>query len=119
MMNFGNLILAATSTAGSSSTAGASSATMLVEFLSFGLLIVVLYFIMIRPQRKKEKETVKMRNALQVGDSVVTVSGVIGRVVSIKEDAIVLETGADRNKILVKKWAIQTVETVHDSDFQK
>lgn len=116
MMNFGNLIIGATST---SSTATSTSST-LWEFLPFVFLIVLLYFIMIRPQRKKEKSVQQMREAVQIGDSVITVGGVVGRVVSIKEDIIVIETGADRSKIQIKKWAIQTIETIHDSnDFQK
>lgn len=87
---------------------------MIVSFLPIIALFVLLYFIMIRPQRKKEKETQKMRNALQTGDNVTTVGGIVGRVVSIKEDSIVIETGADRSKMQIKKWAIQTVNTMHD-----
>lgn len=55
-----------------------------------------------------------MRNSLQVGDEIVTVGGVVGLVVSIKEDTVVLETGGDRSKIRVKRWAIQENLTVHD-----
>lgn len=89
---------------------------MIISFLPIIALFVLLYFIMIRPQRKKEKETQRMREALQTGDSVTTVGGIVGRVVSIKEDSIVIETGADRSKMQIKKWAIQTVETMHDEN---
>lgn len=82
--------------------------------LPFVLLIVVFYFILIRPQRKKDKETQKMRNSIQVGDEITTVGGVVGLVVSIKEDTVVIETGGDRSKIRIKRWAIQSNETVHD-----
>lgn len=118
MMYFGNLVIGATAAA-SSATATSSTSSMIMTFLPFVALIALLYFLMIRPQRKKEKQTQQMREAVQVGDNIITVGGVIGRVVSIKEDAVIIETGADRNKMQVKKWAIQTVETVHDSDFQK
>ena len=85
-----------------------------VQIVPFVLLIVVFYFVLIRPQRKRDKETQRMRNSLQVGDEIVTVGGVVGLVVSMKEDTVVLETGGDRSKIRVKRWAIQENLTVHD-----
>ena len=85
-----------------------------VQIVPFVLLIVVFYFVLIRPQRKRDKETQRMRNSLQVGDEIVTVGGVVGLVVSIKEDTVVLETGGYRSKIRVKRWAIQENLTVHD-----
>ena len=84
-----------------------------VQILPFVLLIVVFYFVLIRPQRKRDKETQRMRNNLQVGDEIVTVGGVVGLVVSIKEDTVVVETGGDRSKIRNKRWAIQENLTVH------
>ena len=74
------------------------------------LLIVIMYFLMIRPQKKREKETTAMRNSVQVGDGVTTIGGIVGRVVSIKDDTVLLETGSDRNKLRIMKWAIQDVE---------
>ena len=88
--------------------------TIAVQIVPFVLLIVVFYFVLIRPQRKRDKETQRMRKSLQVGDEIVTVGGVVGLVVSIKEDTVVLETGGDRSKIRVKRWAIQENLTVHD-----
>ena len=85
-----------------------------VQILPFVLLIVVFYFVLIRPQRKRDKETQRMRNNLQVGDEIVTVGGVVGLVVSIKEDTVVVETGGDRSKIRIKRWAIQENLRVHD-----
>lgn len=85
-----------------------------VQIVPFILLIVVFYFVLIRPQRKRDKETQRMRNSLQVGDEIVTVGGVVGLVVSIKEDTVVLETGGERSKIRIKRWAIQENLTVHD-----
>ena len=85
-----------------------------VQILPFVLLIVVFYFVLIRPQRKRDKETQRMRNNLQVGDEIVTVGSVVGLVVSIKEDTVVVETGGDRSKIRIKRWAIQENLTVHD-----
>lgn len=84
--------------------------SMLVTFLPLIAMVVLLYFMMIRPQRKKEKETTAMRNSIEVGDGVTTIGGIIGRVASIKEDTFVLETGSDRVKMRFKRWAIQEVE---------
>ena len=106
-----NLLPLAASTA-SSADAGYSTIYMIVMFL---VLILIFYFLLIRPQHKKEKQTQKMRGALQVGDEITTVGGIIGRIVSIKDDSLVIETGADRNKMRVKKWAVQSCDTIHDA----
>ena len=73
-------------------------------------LFVVLYFFMIRPQKKREKEEAAMREAIQVGDEVTTIGGIIGKVVSIKDETFVLETTKDRTKIRFLKGAIRTVD---------
>lgn len=73
-------------------------------------MVALLYFMMIRPQRKKEKQTAEMRNSIEVGDGITTIGGIVGRVASIKEDTFVLETGSDRIKLRFKRWAIQDVE---------
>ena len=86
----------------------------LLSFAPFILILVVMYFLMIRPQQKKQKEEQKMRNNLRVGDELTTIGGIKGRVVSIKDDTIMLETGNDRTKMQFEKWAIQTVHTKHE-----
>lgn len=73
-------------------------------------MVAIMYFIMIRPQRKREKETRQMLSALQVGYNVVTIGGVIGKVVNIKDDEITIETGVVKTQVKVKKWAIKEVE---------
>ncbi|ADU26958.1 preprotein translocase subunit YajC [Ethanoligenens harbinense] len=98
--------------AATSSTGDAFSSISI--FVVIILMFVVMYFFMIRPQRKKEKEAKAMRENLVVGDEITTIGGIVGRVVSIKDDTIVIETGADREKIRIRKWAIQSVETMHD-----
>lgn len=89
---------------------------LISTILPMALLFLVFYFVLIRPQRKRDKETQRMRNSIQVGDEVVTAGGIVGLVVSIKEDTVVIETGGDRSKIRIKRWAIQQNETVHDDD---
>ena len=87
---------------------------LLAQMLPLVLIVVIMYFMLIRPQRKREKKVQEMRNNLQVGDEVITNGGIIGRVVSLREDTLVIETGSDRSKIRIKRWAVQSNETIHD-----
>lgn len=77
------------------------------------VMLAVFYFLLIRPQRKKEKAAQEMRNNVNVGDGVTTIGGIIGIVISIKDDTLSIETGSDRNRIRVKKWAVQDVEKIN------
>ena len=86
----------------------------LVQFGPIVLVLVLMYFLMIRPQQKKQKEEQKMRNNLRVGDELTTIGGIKGRVVAIKDDTIMLESSNDRTKLQFEKWAIQTVHTKHE-----
>ncbi len=95
--------------------AGGTFMVMLIQMLPLILIFVVFYFFLIRPQRKREKEIQKMRSNIEVGDEIVTSGGIIGRVVSIREDTVVIETGSDRSKIRIARWAIQQNNTVHDA----
>ena len=82
---------------------------------SFIILMVVLfggmYFLTIRPQKKQQKKDQEMRENTQIGDEITTIGGIMGRVVTVKDDSIVIETGADRNKMKLARWAIQTNNT--------
>ena len=82
-------------------------------FFTLALMLVMLYFMIYRPQKKQEKKDAAMRSALEIGDQVTTIGGVIGRVVAIKDDTFVLETGADRVKIRFTKNAISSVEKLN------
>ncbi len=95
-------------------TQQAGGLTAFMPLIMMGLLFVVMYFLMIRPQKKKQKEEQKMRESIRVGDEITTIGGIRGRIVNIKEDEFVIETGADRNKMVIKKWALQSCDTVHD-----
>ncbi len=88
-----------------------SSVSMIIMLV---VLFALMYFLMIRPQRKKQKEEQKMRENIEVGDEVTTIGGICGRVVTVKEDTFVIETGADRNKMKITKWAIQTNNTANE-----
>ncbi len=93
-----------------------SAGQVIGSFLPLILVVVIFYFFLLRPQKKKDKKDAEMRNNLQVGDEVVTVGGVVGIVFQVKEDTVVVETGGDRSKIRVKKWAIAQNLTVHEDD---
>lgn len=85
-------------------------------FFTLGLMIVLLYFMIYRPQKKQEKKDAEMRKNLEIGDQVTTIGGVIGRVVAIKDDSFVLETGSDRVKIRFTKTSIGAVEKLNMDD---
>lgn len=87
------------------------SGSMWSSIIMMALVIVVFWFFIIRPQRKKDKETAKMRSELQVGDEIVTIGGIIGIIVSMKEDSLVIETGSDRSKVRLARWAISGKNT--------
>ena len=110
-----NLILfLSTSGAASGAEQSGGILSLAMPILSMVLLFVIMYFMLIRPQKKREKEVQKMRSSVEVGDEIVTSGGIVGRVVSIREDNIVIESGSDRSKLRVMRWAIQTNNTVHD-----
>ena len=75
------------------------------------LMLAVFYFMLIRPENKRKKEAEEMRSAVKVGDKITTIGGICGTVVSIKDDKLVIETGADQVRIELAKWAMSTNET--------
>ena len=83
------------------------------------LLFAVMYFILIRPQKKKDKEAKAMQSSLQVGDEIVTMGGIVGLVVQVNEDNIVIETTGNRNKIRLKNWAVQENLTMTENAKRK
>ncbi|EOD00669.1 preprotein translocase subunit YajC [Caldisalinibacter kiritimatiensis] len=70
------------------------------------LFLVIFYFIVIRPQQKKDKKIREMRNNLKVGDEIVTIGGIHGKITKIKDDIITIEVGADKTKFTISKWAV-------------
>lgn len=84
--------------------------SILGSFAPLILLFVVFWFFLIRPQRKRDKAEKEMRNSIQVGDEISTIGGFIGKVVSIKDDVIVIESSADRTKLKLYRWAIRGKE---------
>lgn len=90
---------------GSLASSGGATIFMII------VMFAVLYFFMIRPENKKKKEAEQMRNALKVGDNITTIGGVIGDIVSVKDDSIIIETSADKVRVEFTKWAVSTNNT--------
>ena len=72
------------------------------------IIFVVFYFFLIRPENKRKKKLTEMRNNITIGDEIVTIGGIMGKVVQVTEDTITFETGEDRVRMQVTKWAIST-----------
>jgi len=79
------------------------------------LMIAIFYFMLIRPENKRKKEAEQMRSAVKKGDKITTIGGIVGTVVDVKENKIVLETGADQVRIEFEKWAISSNETAAEN----
>lgn len=73
------------------------------------LLIFIMYFLLIRPQKKREKQVTAMRNAIKVGDDIVTIGGICGKVVKTKDETLIIQVGADKTKFEVMRWSISKV----------
>ena len=77
--------------------------------IPFALLAVVFYFFIMRPQKKQQRETQQMRDSIARGDTVVTAGGIVGVVITVKDDMVLLESSGDKTKIQVQKWAISSI----------
>ena len=86
-----------------------SSIVMLV------VMFAVFYFMLIRPENKRKKEAEQMRSSVKTGDKIVTIGGIVGTVVNVKDNRIVIETGADQVRIEFEKWAISSNETAAEA----
>ena len=113
-MNFLNLI-STSSDASAAAAAGSQWASILTMILPLVLMVGIFYFLILRPEKKRNKEMQEMLNNIQVADEVVTNGGIIGRVLSVKEDTVLIETGSDRTKIRVLKSAIARNNTQHEA----
>ena len=107
MSHFGLVLDTATTstTAASGSLFGQYGTTIIMIVV----LVVVFYFFLIRPENKKKKKLKDMRESLSVGDDVTTIGGIIGKVVACNNETVTFETGEDRVRVQVAKWAISTV----------
>lgn len=98
--------------AGSTSTAGSGITTIIMLVA----MIAIFYFLLIRPENKKKKAAEEMRSSLKPGDEITTIGGIVGTICAVKEETIVMETGADRVRIEFTKWAISSKGTQSSQD---
>ena len=89
---------------------GATFIYYAVQFVPMILIFVVFYFVLIRPQRKKDKEAKAMLDNLKVGDRICTIGGIYGTIVKIKDDVLTVEVGEQKNQLVFARWAIRNVE---------
>lgn len=83
----------------------------LYTFLPLLLLIFIMYFLLIRPQKKREKQINSMRNAIKAGDKIITIGGIYGTVVRVRDEQLVIQVGADKTKLEITRWAVSKVVT--------
>ncbi len=91
-----------------SGTSGSGAAGSMSSILFLVIILVVFYFFLIRPENKRKKKLNDMRNSIELGDEIVTIGGIMGKVVQVTEDTITFETGEDRVRLQVTKWAISS-----------
>ena len=87
-------------------------AALITTFLPMVLIFAVFYFMLIRPQRKKDKKVKEMLNNLKAGDRVCTIGGIYGTIVGIKDDTVTLSVGRDNLSMVIARWGIRSVEEV-------
>lgn len=83
--------------------------SLLVSFAPLVLVFVAMYFLMIKPQKKRQKEIEKMRNELTVGNRIITIGGFIGRITRINDDELFISLGNSKEQIAIRKWAVHSV----------
>ncbi len=103
---FDSILLMAQSASGTPGTGTTGSSTTYIIMMV--VLVGVMYFLMIRPQKKRQKEEQEMRQSLEIGDEIITIGGIVGKVVTIRENDLIIETGSDRNKMKIERWAVNT-----------
>lgn len=91
-------------------SAGATFIYYAIQFVPLILVFVVFWFVLIRPQRKKDKEAKEMLNKLKVGDRICTIGGIYGTIVRIKDDVLTVEVGEAKTQMVFARWAIRNVE---------
>ena len=105
-----NMLAEAAATGTEEIGAGAQFIVMLVQLLPMILIFVVFYFMLIRPQRKKDKEAKQMLENLKVGDRICTIGGIYGTIVRIKDQVLTIEVGEQKTQMMIARWAVRNVE---------
>ncbi len=109
---FGIASASAETAAGTDAAAGSTAGSLISMVVMMVAMVAIFYFMLIRPQRKKDKQVKEMLAALKPGDRITTIGGIYGTIKAIKEDTITLLVGSDRTEMVVARWAIRGVEDV-------
>lgn len=88
----------------------AENVNWLSIIIPYVVIFGIFYLIVIRPQRKKDKELKAMLDALKVGDEILTIGGIYGKIINIKDDTLTIEVGADKTKLKIARWAVKSLE---------
>lgn len=97
-------------------TSGGGLAAWLPIILYLGFIVLLAYFMIIRPNKKRKQQEADMRNSIMLGSEVTTIGGIVGRVVNIKDDEITIETSIDKTLMVFKNWAIREVKNLETAD---
>lgn len=108
--------MAAEAPTGAAQSTGTGMGGIGMTLVYIAIMIAVFYFLLIRPQKKREKKTRLMLNDMRPGDEIITIGGVMGKIVSIKEESVLIESGADRTKLRFEKSAVKQVLTQHEDE---
>ena len=116
MLNMAQILAETTSTAATTVDGAATTTSGTADFISMivmmAIMVAVFYFVLIRPQRKKDKAVKNMLNALKVGDRICTIGGFYGTIAALKEDTVTITLGSLQNTVVIARWAIRSVENV-------
>ena len=96
-----------------------ASGGLMSTMIMMGLMLGIMYFMLIRPENKRKKEAEQMRSSVKTGDFVTTIGGIMGTVVNVKDEKIVIETGADQVRIEFAKWALSSNDTAEAAAKEK
>ena len=105
--------------ANTTATTGSATGGMGMTIVYLVVMVAIFYFLLIRPQKKREKQQRMMLNEMRAGDEIITIGGIMGTIVSVKDDSVMIETGANRTKLKFEKSAIKTVLTVHEDEVEE
>ena len=101
---------AATDAAASGAQAASTTGSLISMLLMMAAMVAIFYFLLIRPQRKKDKQVKDMLAALKVGDRICTIGGLYGTIAGLKDDTVTLTMGSLQNTIVIARWAVRSVE---------
>ncbi len=80
------------------------------QLIIFAILLFAMWFLIMRPQKKKEKEITNMRNSIKPGDEIITIGGIYGKVMKVKDESLIIQVGVDKVKFEITKWAVSKIE---------